>query len=184
MKSLKIIQVIAKICKIFFSVMFVLSIVALLLTIVTMAVYPFAQDVEINGTTIKLTLIEKGSITTEELYVALALATLFSAAEIWLAYRSKKYFEHELEEGQPFTVPLARELRSLGFLHFGVGIGTATAAAITIEVAQNIFPTMDFSRSVSTPGNFYLGLVMLVISLLCEYGAERTPSDSNESKKQ
>ena len=170
LKSLKSVQIIAKICRVLSIIAVILSIVGLVGSaagIVTMAAL---GDTVIKGKSISIIIAEKGELTVPEYYTTLACAAVSCAVGIFLACRAKRYFTREIEAGTPFTEPLSKELRTLGILYMAFGIGTQIVCAIGAAIVSAAYEGMK------TPdvhfASFGLGLVFFIVSFICRYGAD------------
>lgn len=81
------------------------------------------------------------------------------------------YFRHELTAGTPFTLSGAKELLRLGVLTICLPLGTMILGQIISGVVAEFIGCgeafkLDGGDSVA------LGVMFIVMSLLCQYGAE------------
>ena len=165
MKNLKIIQTIAKIGKILSQVAFVCCIVAVSLCSLAFLTLILLPQVDLT----KL-LIEEGETNIETLYASLIVAIVVCASEIYVAFRSKKFFIHELEIGHPFTHEIAGELKKLAWITIIINIVTSFVCEIGIAIANYINPAIkDINMSFASIG---FGLTLLFIAILCDYGSD------------
>lgn len=172
MKTLETIQTLAKIGKVLSNIVFVCCIVAACLCIIGIVALALGlESVKIGGTTINSLLINIESMSKAALYTTMGAGIVFSIAEAVLAKFAELYFKHELVDGDPFTLRGSKELLRLGILTIAIPLGTIILCSIGINVVDNFFPGVDnlFSGEYSQVG---LGAMMLILSLLCRYGAE------------
>ena len=88
-----------------------------------------------------------------------------------LAKFAQVYFTNELADGTPFTLAGAKEMMRLGILTICIPAGTTLltiiARAVIAEVCGEIADLrLDCGESIA------LGVMFLIASLLCRYGAE------------
>ena len=172
MKTLKALQVLAKIGRILSTIVFVVCIVGAALSvlgIVCLAIIP--NGIRIGGMTVQGLAAQKAGWSMSTCYLAMTQAVIFCAGEAVLAKFAERYFKNELAAGTPFTLDGAKELMRLGILAICIPIGTAIVAAIAYgifkAVAQDATnPDFEYSTSI------ILGVMMVVGSLLCRHGAE------------
>ncbi len=173
MKSLRTVQVLAKIGKVLSKIVFICSIVGAALCVAGIVSYAFLGDggVKIGGVTLRAFIEKEAGLSTAETYAAMATGLVFLIAEIVVSALAVRYFRHELEAGTPFTAPLARELRTLGIVDICVGLGASVICGIVLAVMKVVGQT---ASNVSYGGSFSagLGIAMIVVSVLCDYGAE------------
>ena len=117
------------------------------------------------------------------LYTVMAVGMVFSAAEAVLSKFAEHYFKNELDEGTPFTLGGAKELRRLGILTIAIPLSMVIFCSIGVAIAENFFPEIE-KLSYDGYASVGLGVMMIVSSLLCQYGAEvgggRTVSERTE----
>lgn len=118
-------------------------------------------------------LIEKNSgVAMGNIYAAVLCGAVAAGAECMLAYFAGRYFENELEAGTPFTFEGAAELKKLGIRTIVIPIAAIVAAEIVRAVLAHYMPgvrELPYDNGVSVG----LGIMFLVGSLLCRYGAEQ-----------
>ena len=85
------------------------------------------------------------------------------------------YFKNELKSESPFTLDGAKELLRLGILTLAIPTGCAVAASIAegiinglMKVKKTAVTDMYFDHAASIT----LGVMFIVMSTLCRYGAE------------
>ncbi len=177
MKSLNTIQKLSKIGKILSKIGFVLSVVGFCGCIVGLLSLSLG-----NGGLVKL-----GSVTLHGLIpaeygsnfksVAAALSgwLIVCAGEAVRAKFGEVYFQNELNAGTPFTLAGAKELQRLGILTLAIPTGCAVVGSIVEGIVADFMKVAQASAMDSCFDNeasIVLGILLLVGSLLCRYGAE------------
>ncbi len=178
MNSLKIIQVLAKIGKILSKIIFVCCIVGFcgcLVGIVSLALG--SETFKLGGVTIYGMIENSAGMNLPALYASPAVGLLFCAAEAILCKFAEVYFRNELADGDPFTLRGAKELLRLGILTIAIPLGTVIVCSIGVAIADNMVPGME-KVSVGEFSSVGLGVMMIVLSLFCRYGAELNEAKS------
>lgn len=173
MDTLKTIQTLSKIGEVLSKIIFVVCIVAACLSVVGIVGLAFGADsFKLGGVTIRGLIDNNTGLSNAALYTTAAAVAVFSVAEAVLAKFAELYFKHELADGNPFTMRGAKELMRLGILTIAIPMGTMLLCSIGINVVDNFFPGVDnlFSGEYTQVG---LGVMMLLASLFCRYGAEQ-----------
>ena len=93
------------------------------------------------------------------------------------------YFRNELADGDPFTLRGAKELLRLGILTVAIPLGTVIVCSIGVAIADNMVPGID-KLSIGEFSSVGLGVMMIVLSLFCRYGAERNEGKPDVCKDQ
>ncbi len=172
MKSLKTIQVLAKIGRIVSKIIGILSIVAACLCVAGIVSLALGLGaLKIGGVTIHSIIETKAEISIGTLYAAMASGILLCVGEAILCRFAEKYFANELKAGTPFTFDGSKELLRLGILAICIPIASEILAAITYGIMRLL---MD---GVEPPKDWYgasigIGVMMIVTSVICRYGAE------------
>lgn len=173
MNTLKSIQTLAKIGKIFSKIIFACCVVGFcgcIVGIVSLAIG--AETFKLGGVTIHSMIENEAGMTMPTLYASMAVGLLFCAAEAVLCKFAEVYFKHELAEGDPFTLRGAKELLRLGIMTIAIPLGTVIVCSIGIAIADNVYPGID-KLSIGEFSSVGLGVMMIVLSLFCRYGAEQ-----------
>ena len=163
--TLKTIQTLAKVGKILSKIIFVCCIVG----IVSLAIG--AETFKLGGVTVHSMIENKAGMNLPTLYASMAVGLLFCAAEAVLCKFAEIYFKNELADETPFTLRGAKELMRLGVLTIAIPLGTVIVCSIGVAVADNIYPGID-KLSMGEFSSVGLGVMMIVLSLFCRYGAE------------
>lgn len=172
MKTLNTIQTLAKIGKILSRIIFVFCIVGFcgcIVGIVSLAIG--GETFKLGGVTIHSMIENSAGLNLPTLYASMAVGLLFCAAEAVLCKFAELYFTNELVDGDPFTLRGAKELLRLGILTIAVPLGTRIVCSIGLAVADKVWPGID-RLSMGDFTSVGLGVMMLVLSLFCRYGAE------------
>lgn len=181
MKSLKAIQVLAKIGKILSKIIFILCIVGFCLSLVGIISLALGfEGFKLGDVTFKSLIENKAGLSIPSLYVMMATGVVFCAAEAVLSKFAEIYFRNELADGTPFTQRGAKELTRLGILAIAIPLAAAIVCGIGVGIVSNFYPEVeDLSRGGGT--SVGLGVMMIVMSLFCRYGAELREEKAEET---
>ena len=172
MKTLNTIQKLARLGKILSKIAFVFSVIGAVgsvVGIISMALG--AWKLQLGGISLHSILQTEAGVTVGTVYASMAVALILCTGEAVLAWFAKHYFEHELADGTPFCFQGAKELMRLGILTVCIPIGTQSIAGIVHSVLEHTLEGVAPFEPGSS-GSFVLGIMFLVMSLLCRYGAE------------
>ena len=184
MNTLKTIQTLAKIGKVFSKIIFVCCIVGFcgcIVGIVSLALG--AETFKLGGVTIHSMIENEAGMSLPTLYASMAVGLLFCGAEAVLCKFAEAYFKHELADGNPLTLRGAKELLRLGILTVAIPLGTVIICSIGVAIADNMVPGID-KLSIGEFSSVGLGVMMIVLSLFCRYGAERNEGKPDVCKDQ
>ena len=171
-KTLNNIQKLSKIGKVLSRIVFIFCIIGFcgcVIGILSMALG--APTLKIGGVTLESILSIEAGVTAGTAYAAMAAGMILCAGEAVLSKFAEHYFKRELVDGTPFDFGGAKELMRLGILAICIPIGTQIIAEIVYAVMEQtlrgVAPLqLDHSGSVA------LGVMFIVMSLGCRYGAE------------
>lgn len=184
MKSLKTIQTLAKIGKILSNIIFVCCIVGFCSCVVGIISLTLgAETFKLGGITIHSMIENDTGMNLPTLYASMAVGMLFCAAEAVISKFAEVYFKNELSDGTPFTLRGAKELLRLGILTIAIPLGTAIVRSIGVAVADNFYPGID-KLSMDEFSSVGLGVMLIVLSLFCRYGAELNEGNAEDSNAQ
>ena len=172
MNTLKTIQTLAKIGKVFSKIIFVFCIVGLcgcLVGAVSLALG--AESFKLGGVTIHSMIEKEAGMNLPTLYASMAVGAVFCAAEAILCKFAESYFKNELADGHPFTLRGAKELLRLGILTAAVPLAVVIVCSIGLSIADNLVPGLE-KLSIDEFSSVGLGVGMILLSLICRYGAE------------
>lgn len=176
MKSLNIIQKLFKIGKILSRIAFILSVVGFCGCIAGLFSLRFGGNIiKIKGITLHRFISWDLGCDIKSVFAALCGFVIVCAGEAVLAKFAEIYFKNELKAETPFTVSGAKEMLRLGILTIVVPTVCAMARSIFEEIAVGFtgvekasFMDIYFNNAAS----IVLGVMFILISLLCQYGAE------------
>lgn len=177
MNTLKTIQTLSKIGKIISKIIFIFCLIggiSCIVGIISLAVIP--DGFKLGGVAIHSMIEKNAEISMGTCYTAMAVGIVLCAGEAVLCKLAEKYFKNELAAGTPFTFDGAKELMWLGICTICIPIGTAVISGIIYGIMSSIFSGVaDYSFSNAT--SVGLGVMFIVMSLLCRYGAETTQNE-------
>lgn len=171
-KSLKTIQTIHKVGQVISIIALVFSIIGVVgcaIGAVSLALLP--SDIMVDGIPLREKIEQDAEMGIDSICMNLVLVMLISASDAALAYFARRYFDKELKTGTPFTFEGARELQNLGILMIVVPIATIVVCAVVTVIAELLIGDigkMEFGNA----GSVALGMMFLIISVFCRYGAE------------
>lgn len=168
-KSLKIIQVVYKVARIVSIVMFIVAIVAGALSLFGLTLLLILGRA--YSTEFMHSLVEIGSGDAFVAACAACITGAISCAGTAVLFKFiRKYCEHELADGTPFTYDGSKELFRLGI------ISMIITAAVSILVGFVWSVCWVFAPEIGAPNDVSLditsGLFMLLASCIFKYGAE------------
>lgn len=172
MKSLKAIQVLAKIGKVLSKIIFILCIVGFCFCavgIVSLAVG--LESFKIGDLTVQSIIEDNSGLPVQMMYLYMAVSMIFCVAEAVISKFAEVYFKNEIADGTPFTLRGAKELLRLGIIDIAVSYGAAILCAIGTAIAgQFVSGTEEMQfGGFSSVG---IGIAMIIVSVICRYGAE------------
>ena len=172
MKTLKKIQKLSKLGRILSKIVFIFCIIGIVGCAAGIVGLTFIPDGYTIGKITIHSVVEKSEdISTGTCYAAMATAIIFCAGEAVLAKIAEKYFIHELEAGTPFTFDGAKEMLRLGVCTVCIPIISSIAAAIAYGIIYASFDSVE-KADLSNTVSIGLGIMFIVMSLVCRYGAE------------
>lgn len=177
MKTLKTIQTLSKIGKIISKIIFIFCLIGgigCIVGIIGLALIP--DGLRIGGVTIHSMIEKNAEISMGTCYAAMAVGVVLCAGEAVLCKLAEKYFKNELAAGTPFTFDGAKELMRLGICTICIPIGTAVISGIVYGIMSSIFSGVE-DYNISNITSVGLGVMFIVMSLFCRYGAEITQNE-------
>ncbi len=114
------------------------------------------------------------------LMISLAVIAL---GEAFVAKRSADYFSSELEAGTPFDSGNATRLRNLGIVTIVIPLVTAVISKTVYAVLVKKYGTFDYSLDYAG-GSVAVGIMFIILSLICRYGAEVDTRGKQEKGEQ
>ena len=177
MKSLHTIQKLSKLGKVLSNLAFIFSIVGCVGCLLgTIALQTGAGSVlKLGGVTIHGLVGAVSGIGNRGITAGLCGWLVVCVGQGVLAKFAVLYFHHELEAGTPFTLTGATELLRLGILTITIPLGCDIAGSIVAGIAAGLIqtePASGVAQNFDSSGSIVLGIMFLLGSLLCRYGAE------------
>jgi len=182
MKSLRIIQILSKIAWVICKIIFILCIVGASCCLLSLIILPIMKDVVIyENTTFTVLLMEKGTdLPTAITAVAIGLGVC--GVSIFLAKYTELFFKKELDLGTPFNKVIVRDMRKLALVHVIASLVMIIAIAITVAIVRHFYPDLPKFND-HYGGSIGFAITMLIISLFCDYGAEKEQQVNTEIKE-
>lgn len=172
MKTLSTIQTLAKLGRIISKIIFICAIVGGALCLAGLISLAMGLgDLSLGDVTVQGLVEDKLGRSMGVLYATVICGILACAAEAVLAWLAGRYFTHELADGTPFRMESSRELFRLGCLRLCIPLGTQIVSALICGIIQAIVHE-DVSQGMTSFGSAAIGVMFMVLSLFCRYGAE------------
>ena len=166
MRSLKTIQKLSSLGSILSKIAFVLSVVGFCGCIAGLIGLRFGSDAVLKLGDIRLhgLIANEYGRAAESVAAALCGWVFVCAGKAVLAKFAECYFKNELRAETPFTLAGAKELQRLGILALAIPLAAGLLNTETATAAELYF---------DNEASLVLGLMFLLGSLLCRYGAEQ-----------
>ena len=173
MKTIETIQTLSKIGKVLSKIIYICCIIGAVGCAVGLVSFPFADQgvFKIGGVSIHGLIVNTAGIDLTSLYPALTGGMILCIGQMVLAKNAENYFAHELAAGTPFTQNGAKEMLRLGILTICIPLGCLILAEIVSGILAG-FLNCDDLLKIENGGSVTLGVMFIVMSLLCKYGAE------------
>lgn len=174
-KTLTTIQTLMKVGRILSGIAYVCSLVGGILCIVGLVTAGAPRSIVLGGVTIHTLIASLDNLNLGAFYSTAVTALFACISTCILAKLASRYFNHELTAGTPFTIEGARELLRLGICIICVPLAAIIIAKICCATIGVLFPgeaIIDFNAEAPV----LLGVVIIVMSLFCKYGAESNRS--------
>lgn len=173
-KTLHSIQVFAKIFKVLYMIGFIGCLVGFIGCIIGLAANALGHQelIKIGGVTVYGLIFDSTGLKTDAITIRIIVAMITLAIEMTICKKGADYFKHELKAGTPFTFDGAKELFRFGILNIVLACVESVVLGIVIAVFEDVTDkafTMDFNGGLSVG----FGLVIILFSLICKYGAEQ-----------
>lgn len=185
MKSLKTIQALAGIGKILSRIAFIFSVIGFcgcIAGLLSLGLGSGGELLRIGGITLHGVISGKYGVSDGGVIAALVGWLFICAGEAVLAKFAEICFKNEQKAGTPFTLAGAKELLRLGILTIVLPTGCAVLASIAEGIAAGF---LDVSKAAAMDMHFdseasvVLGVMFILGSLLCRYGAELSRGGEN-----
>ena len=170
-KTLKTIQIFAKIGKVISTIVFIFSIIGAVVTLIALSAIVGLKDVQLEGRTFADILWETG-VNFATMIFSCAISILSCIASAVVSKFAEIYFTNELELGTPFTFDGAKELLRLGIIATAVPVGLSTITGIAFTITHLFYPHLDESMISNEPISVGIGIMLIILSFICKHGAE------------
>ena len=181
-RNLNLIQKLFKMGKVLSKIAFIFSMIGFVGSIAGLVGLGFGGElIKIGGVTLHGLIANSSGYAPGAIAAALSGWLIVCAGEGVLAKFAQAYFEHEGQAGTPFTPAGAKELMRLGILTMAIPIGCTVIGSIAEGMVAGFLQVekaamLDFGFD--NGARIVLGVMLLVISLLCRYGAELAQKES------
>lgn len=176
MNTLNIIQILAKLGKIFSKIVFVCCIVAFCLCFAgIVSLVLGVEALHFGNITLERLIEENSGYGVGTLYAVMVVGMIITAGEAVVAKFAEHYFTRELEDGTPFCMDGAKELMCLGVLTVCIPLIARLIASIARNVLAVILSDVA-PLKLNFAGSLVMGMMFVVLSLVCRYGAEQAES--------
>ena len=187
MKSLHTIQKLAQIGKILSKIAFIFSIIGFCGCIAGLLSLCFGNGslIKISGVTLHGLISEEYGYNIKNISATISCWMIVCAGEAVLAKFAEAYFKNELSAETPFTLTGAKELLRLGILTLVIPTGCAVAGSIAEGIIAG-FMKVEKAAAMDVyfdnEASIVLGIMFIIGSLLCRYGAELEESHMEEQR--
>lgn len=172
-KTLKTIQVLAKIGRVLSLIVFIACIVGASGCVLGLITFILGVgEITIDGVTLKSILEIEAGISQETLYIVMIGAVFACASEAVVAKFAEIYFKNEIAKGTPFTFEGQKELFRLGIISIAVPLGCDIVVGIIQGILLVIF-TSATQTEISVTATIGYGVAFLITSLLIRYSLEK-----------
>lgn len=172
MKTLDTIQAFSKIGKIFSKFIYICCIIGICgCAVGAVAMFIGADTLKLGGMTLHSILETEANVSIGTIMAAIVVGAILCIGEFFVARESYRFFENELKAGTPFTAEGAKELLHLGVSVIWIPIVAVVLAQVAQGVIEQLMPNVE-KLSLDGADSVALGVMFIVMSLLCRYGAE------------
>lgn len=181
MKSLKIIQTLAKIAKIVSKVLFICCIVGACGCVLGVIALAFGvQEMKFGERSLEIILMEEANTTVNTLYAIMVVGIILSTGEAVICKLAENYFAKQLEAGSPFDFSFAKST-----LKFGIFVVCIPLIAMFLSIVCHAIMRECLSNvaamNLADYSSVGLGVVFIVLSLVYKYGAEVVAQSKEET---
>lgn len=178
MKTLKTIQVLAKVGRVLSKIVFIFCIIGFCGCVIGITSVAAGGHVFlVFGTSLDEILVNEAGITTGTLCAGMAVGLILCAGEAVLAAFAEHYFKREIADGTPLTTAGANEMIRLGVLAIAIPLGTQILAEVVYVIFKNTMEGIE-SMNLDAYGSVGIGIMFILTALICRYGAQRTSEDT------
>ena len=166
--------------KIICTILFVFSIVGACLSLLGIILLPITRSVVLyESKTLEIILAENGTNYMTALSGAIA-GFLGCVIGIFICKYNQLFFAKELEVGTPFTKEIVHDMRKMALVNILVSVVGSGVIVIMLVVLKKIYPEITDTKE-SVFGSVAFGLIMLLLSVFCEYPVEKEEQNSKEN---
>lgn len=183
-KNYKVLQMIAKIGKILSKVAFVFSVIGICACFAGLlsSVFGSGMVFKIGGINVYRMLADFDADNVKSISAVIAAGLIVCTGYAVLAKFAELYFSRAENSGTPFTQSGAKELRRLGILVMVIPTGCAVLAEIVQGIMIGFMDVIADGRldlSFDNEASVVAGVMLIVGSFICGYGAELTEKKNN-----
>lgn len=173
METLKTIQTLSKIGKVFSKIVCICCIVGFCgCAVGIIAMLIGGEAIKLGGVTLHSIFESEANVSVGTVWAAIAVGIIFSIGEFFVSRKAYRYFDNELKTGTPFSEGGAKEMLNLGISVIWIPIVTAVLAQVAQEVIAQFMETSERIQ-IECFDSVALGVMFIFMSLLCKYGAEK-----------
>lgn len=185
MKSIKTIQTFFKTANVLSQIAFIFSVIGFCGCAAGILSLGLGNGglIKIGGITLHGLISNDLGYNTKSITAMLSGWAVVCAGEAVLSKFAEICFKNELSAGTPFTFSGAKELMRLGILALAVPTGCAVLGGIVEGVIagfMNVEKIAAADMYIDNSANLALGIMFIVISLLCRYGAELNSNNETD----
>lgn len=182
--ALSTIQRLSKVGKVLSKITFIFSVIGFCGCIAGLLSLSFDNGslIKIGGVTLHGLISSDYGYNIQSITAALSGWMVICAGEAVLSKFAEVYFKNELTTGTPFTLAGAKELLRLGILTLAIPTGCVIVGSIVEEIIVG-FMKVEKAASMDlyfdNESSIALGVMFIVMSLLCRYGAQLMEKEKN-----
>ncbi len=177
MKTLKTVQTLAKVGRVLSKIVFIFCVIGFCGCVIgIIGVAAGGHVFLLFGTPLEEVIVNEAGMTAGTLYASMTAGLILCAGEAVLAAFAEHYFKREAQDGTPFTAAGANEMMRLGVLAIAIPLGAQILAAIAHVIIKTAMEGVE-PLNLDAYGSVGMGIMFILTSLICRYGAERTHDD-------
>ena len=170
-KSLRTIQTLARLGRIFSQIVFVCCIVGAVCCRVGIAALLGINSLTLGGRDLTAMIIMGSSTGMETMVFACIAGLIACVAECILSKFANIYFRHELAAGTPFTMEGSKEILRLGILTIVIPLGALILEGIVYTIFEVFYPATR-QLNMEDMASVGMGIMFILASVIFQYGAE------------
>lgn len=130
------------------------------------------EAIKFGGITLHSILETEAGVSTGTIWATIVVGMILCVGEFFVSRMAYRYFTHELAAGTPFTEEGAGELLHLGISVIWIPMVTVVLAQIAQGVIAQFLENVE-KLSLDGFDSVMLGVMFILMSLLCRYGASQ-----------